>query len=872
MKTATQLRKEFIDFFKELDHHYIPSSSLLPIDDPTLLFTNAGMNQFKEIFLGYKKPEFSRVVNYQRCLRAGGKHNDLDEVGHDTYHHTLFEMLGNWSFGDYYKKETIVWAWKLITEVWKIPKSRLYATVYTTDDEAFEIWEKFTDVGSDRIFRFGKKYNFWEMGETGPCGPASELHIDTTEDNTGSPDLINADTNDLIELWNLVFIQYNNKGNNNLEDLPNFHVDTGMGLERLSAIMNGYRSNYQTDLFQGIIKDVAGTLGIGYGDSPVTDASLNVIADHLRALVFSIADGVLPSNEGRGYVLRRILRRGVRHVKKLNFNEPFIYKFVPTIVKLMGQAYPEINEKRDFIIHTIYSEEENFLKTLDNGLRILEEKLSKLKSDNKNLLSGEDVFYLYDTFGFPADLTGIICEEKGFKVDIEKFKTTMKKRQSETRSKRAKASSGIIEQLKGLSPTEFLGYDKLIADGKVLLILDESGNPIKKITSAKKGWLITDKTSFYGEKGGQVGDIGSILRPDFTFEVSAVKNYNDIIVHFGKVKAGELNVGDQVKLAVNKEYRNGIIRNHTATHLLHSGLRKILGGHVKQSGSLVESEKLRFDFNHFEGLSIEQLEEVEKFVQNEILKDKIVETKVLSFDEAKAAGALALFTEKYSSEVRTIRIGDASFELCGGTHCSRTGEIGLFKIINEFSISAGVRRIEAITGIAALVDYQDLFKSRKILDEILKSSGRNPVEEVMKLQMEIKELNEKLKKFQNKKSSSLADEISDQIEKVNAIPILIKELDLKKKELGQVMDNLKAKIKNGIIILYTGKPKPFFTVGISGDLINSFSAAELLNIIIKPMNGRGGGRKDFAQGGAQDFSKLTIGLNDLRTFIKKIKR
>ncbi|HDS09228.1 MAG TPA: alanine--tRNA ligase, partial [Firmicutes bacterium] len=672
MKTAVQLRKEFIDYFKDLGHTYIPSSSLLPINDPSLLFINAGMNQFKDIFLGYKKPEFSRVVNYQKCLRAGGKHNDLEEVGIDTYHHTFFEMLGNWSFGDYYKKEAIIWAWKLVTEIWKIPKNRLFATIYDTDDESFELWKKYTDVGSDRIFRFGKKYNFWEMGEVGPCGPCTEIHMDLTEDITCTPDMINGETNDLIELWNIVFIQFNNKGNGVIEDLPVFHVDTGMGLERLLSVLNNYHSNYKSELFQDIIKSFSRDLDVKYGDSAKTDASFHVLADHLRALVFSISDGILPSNDGRGYVLRRILRRAVRHSGKLGVNEPFLYKYVPVIIQIMDSAYPELKERSEFITHTIYSEEENFLKTLDNGIKLLNQRTAELKKEKEIKLPGEDVFYLYDTYGFPADLTALICKDQGLSIDEARFNEIMNKRREDSRQKRD--SEGIIfnDLIKEFPVTQFTGYEMLLSDGEVLGLFNSSAERVTELVSGTAGFVITDSTPFYGEKGGQAGDIGSILRPDLIFEVTGTKNVNDIIIHEGRVKNGKLHQGERVRLSVDKDNRDAVKRNHTATHLLHSALRRILGNHIKQSGSLVEAGRLRFDFNHFEGLKPEQIEDIEQEVQRAILQNYPVAVETMNFDEAKNAGAMALFSEKYSSSVRTIKVGDISFELCGGTHCEMT--------------------------------------------------------------------------------------------------------------------------------------------------------------------------------------------------------
>ncbi|MDD3627707.1 MAG: alanine--tRNA ligase, partial [bacterium] len=756
MKTAVQLRKEFIDYFKNLGHTFIPSSSLLPINDPSLLFINAGMNQFKDIFLGYKKPEVRRAVNYQKCLRAGGKHNDLEEVGIDTYHHTFFEMLGNWSFGDYYKKEAIIWAWELVTKVWKIPKKRLYATIYETDDESFELWKKYTDVGEDRIYRFGKKYNFWEMGETGPCGPCTEIHMDLTPDITATPAMINGDSNDLIELWNLVFIQFNNKGNGIIDNLPEFHVDTGMGLERLLSVLNGYGSNYKSELFQDLIKAFGKDLDIKYGDSPKTDSSYHVLADHLRALVFSISDGILPSNDGRGYVLRRILRRAVRHTGKLGVNEPFLYKHVGALIKIMDKAYPEIKERHEFIEHTIYSEEENFLKTLENGMKLLNQRMIELKEKKQSELSGNDVFYLYDTFGFPADLTGLICKEQEITIDSDGFNEIMNKRREESRQKRDSDGFSFEDALKGYPVTEFSGYDTLLSDGEVLGILNSSGQPVEILCSGDSGYVITDSTPFYGEKGGQVGDIGSILRPDMIFDVTKTMSYNDIIVHEGKITSGELRKGDRVRLSVDKSTRSSIQRNHTATHLLHSALRKVLGNHVKQSGSLVEPERLRFDFNHFEGLKPAEIEEIELNVQRDILENYPVVIKTMEFNDAKESGAMALFSEKYSSVVRTIKVGDVSFELCGGTHCDMTGDIGLFKITGEYSVSAGIRRIEAVTGIEAFNQFQKLFRFRKTLEDILKTSGRDPIEEIVKIQNEIKLLHDQVRKFNQKKSSNLA--------------------------------------------------------------------------------------------------------------------
>ena len=691
---SNEIRKQYIEFFKKKDHKVVPSAPVIPIDDPTLLFINAGMNQFKDIFLGKRKPKFNRVVNSQKCIRAGGKHNDLDEVGRDGYHHTFFEMLGNWSFGDYYKKEAIEWAWELLTDVWKLPKNKLYATVHTSDKEAYELWENQTDIDKSHIEYHDDKDNFWEMGSTGPCGPCSEIHIDRGEEFCNLKDdenhecKVNGDCHRYIELWNLVFIQFFRDEAGNLKPLENKYVDTGAGFERICQVLQNKSSNYDTDVFQPIIGEIENISRIKY-HADKRGTSHRVIADHIRALTFAISDGGMPSNEGRGYVLRRILRRAVRHGHLLNMKESFLYNLVDVVVNLMGDHFSELKDKQTHVKMIIKAEEERFNETLENGLKKFKEIITK----TKNEISGSDVFTLYDTFGFPLDLTKIMAEEKGLTVDEDGFKVEMEKQRQRARDA-AKFDLKTDEidwtELSDLKPTEFVGYTKNTSTCKILKYNLEK-NKVK---------IVLDKTPFYAESGGQIADSGKIFNDDCEIIISDVQKDADQFIHFGKLQKGEIS-NKEFTAEIDIERRMDIARNHTVTHILHKALKSVLGDHIQQKGSYLHPDHLRFDFTNFKQVGKHELDIIERAVNEKIRECLPIKTEIMNIEDAKKEGAVALFGEKYGETVRVVSIGDYSKELCGGTHLKYTGEIGLFKITSESSIAAGIRRIEGITGVKA---------------------------------------------------------------------------------------------------------------------------------------------------------------------------
>ncbi|HHJ52038.1 MAG TPA: alanine--tRNA ligase, partial [Caldithrix abyssi] len=741
--TSKEIRQQFIDFFKERGHTFVPSAPVIPHDDPTLLFTNAGMNQFKDIFLEKGSRAYKRAVNSQKCIRVSGKHNDLEEVGHDTYHHTFFEMLGNWSFGDYYKKEAIQWAWELLTEVWKLPKDKLYATVYKTDDEAAELWREVTDIGRDRILRFGEKDNFWEMGETGPCGPCSEVHIDLGPDHCDKQGQehvcgVNGDCGRYIELWNLVFIQYNRDEKGELHPLPKKHVDTGAGFERLVAVLQGKHSNYETDLFRPLLDYTAELVGIDYDTAP-EKAAFHVIADHVRMLTFSIADGGLPSNEGRGYVMRRILRRAARYGRKLNMREPFIYKIVPKVCEIMGDAYPEIVQRMEHVQAVIRAEEEHFNRTLDRGLEIFDKIKAELRAKKQIVVPGKDVFKLYDTYGFPVDLTRILAEEEGLTIDQKGFEKEMRAQQERARAASRFEAQAIDSDkwvvLNEGEDSQFLGYDELAIETHIMRYLITE-NEIR---------LILRETPFYAESGGQVGDRGVISGEGFELQVFDTQKDGDHIVHFCRYRENFKPKTDKVLAAVTTSLRRDTAKNHTATHLLHAALRKVLGEHVTQAGSLVEPDRLRFDFTHYEKIGDEDLLRIETIVNDKIQQDVPLEIAQEKYDEARKKGAMALFGEKYGDVVRTVKIADFSLELCGGTHVRRTGEIGAFIIVSESSVASGVRRIEALTGPKAIVYMQQLRARQRELSALLNVSENELVQRAAQLLEEKRRLEKQLR-------------------------------------------------------------------------------------------------------------------------------
>ena len=858
--TSSEIRQQFLDFFKSKDHKIVPSAPVVPFDDPTLLFTNAGMNQFKDVFLGKGKRDYNRAADTQKCIRVSGKHNDLEEVGHDTYHHTFFEMLGNWSFGDYYKKEAIAWAWELLTDVWKLPKERLWATVYNDDDEAFDLWRKETDINPEHILRFGKKDNFWEMGETGPCGPCSEIHINTGDD-FNNPKYVNAGVPECIELWNLVFIQYNKDEKGKMTDLPQKHIDTGMGFERMCAVLQNEKSNYDTDVFLPLIEEVANLSGIK-NDTEEHKIPMRVIADHIRTLTFAIADGAVPGNEGRGYVLRRILRRAARYGRKLNLQEPFLYKLVDVLVKKMGNVFPEIIEKKNFVIKIIKAEEESFNATLDRGIELFEEIVNKLKKSNKSEISGADVFKLYDTFGFPADLTKIMAEEKGFTIDEDGFNNLMKEQKTRGREATKEKFASVNINIDDLSSfelaedkeTKFTGYDELKSEAKII--------GLKK--DVKNDLIVLDRSPFYVEAGGQIDDTGKLLIDVNELNIVDVSKIENKIIHVlqnDELERRIVKLGEKVIAEVDETRRWDIMRNHSATHFLHAALRKILGTHVQQAGSFVGPDHLRFDFTHFAKLSSEEIRDIEALVNEELRRNyPLQHHRNIPFDEAKKMGALMFFGDKYGDKVNVVQFGNFTMEFCGGTHVKNSSEIGLFKITSESSIASGVRRIEAVTGAGVEKFIQEQLKrldneSRK-LEELLDSKR--------KLEKEIAEL-----KFREK------------LEQLDHILVLASEVKgikiYKGKVIADSMDELKAfgdemrvKISSGVGVLVAEiNTKVGIVAVVSDDLIKEkkLSAGKIVGELAKLVSGGGGGRPHLATAGGKDVANIATAIGKVEEIV-----
>ncbi len=770
MMTSKEIRNSFIDFFKKKEHTFVTSAPVVPQDDPTLLFTNAGMNQFKDILLGKKSPPYNRAVNTQKCIRVSGKHNDLEEVGHDTYHHTFFEMLGNWSFGDYYKKEAIAWAWELFTDIWKLPKNNLYATVFRDDDESAELWAEVTDISKDNILRFDEKDNFWEMGETGPCGPCSEIHIDLGEEYCNNKDpkhqcAVNGDCGRYIELWNLVFIQFNRDDKGQLNPLSEKHVDTGAGFERIVAVLQKKRSNYATDLFTPILDKIGEVANISYTDS-ADKSAFHVIADHVRMLSFSIADGAIPGNEGRGYVMRRILRRAARYGRNLNMHKPFIYKLVPTVAEVLGDTFPEIRERLDHISKVIRSEEEHFNRTLDRGLEIFDKIKSELVTTKQKIIPGEDVFRLYDTYGFPVDLTRILADEAGFELDETGFDEKMKEQQERAR-KAAKFQSADIpedswEIFSDKGETNFVGFTEDAIETHIL----------RYSVHKDKLHIVLKDTPFYAESGGQVGDKGIIAVEGFELEVLDTQKDGDTVIHICRLPEGFKLNSDRVFAEIQTDNRRQTEKNHTATHLLHTALRNVLGEHVQQAGSLVAPDRLRFDFTHFAKVEPEQISEIERQVNARIQDDLALEIVQDSFESAKARGAMALFGEKYDDVVRTVEVPDFSLELCGGTHVNRTGQIGLFVITYEGSIASGIRRIEALTGKEAVNYLQNARNQMGHMSELLNTSETQLENKVKELIESRRQLEKELEKLSSQILSGDIQNILENAETINGVKVI----------------------------------------------------------------------------------------------------
>jgi alanyl-tRNA synthetase len=867
---ANEIRKSFLEFFRGKDHKIVRSAPVIPIDDPTLLFTNAGMNQFKGIFLGTEKADSPRIADTQKCIRVSGKHNDLEEVGKDTYHHTFFEMLGNWSFGEYYKKEAIAWAWELLTEVWKMPKEKLWATIYLDDDEADEKWRSETDVNPDQILRFDKKDNFWEMGETGPCGPCSEIHIDLGPercDRVADGDHVcevNSGCARFIELWNLVFIQFNRNVNGDLEELPAKHVDTGMGFERVVAVMQDVVSNYDTDVFTPIIKSIDEITGVSY--SSYSGVAHRVISDHIRALSFAIADGALPSNEGRGYVLRRLLRRAARYGRTINVLDPFIYKLVPVLADTMGKAFPELVEKNQHVAMVIKGEEESFGKTLDRGIEIFEKTADQLKANNEKIFPGTAVFQLYDTFGFPVDLTHLMAEEKDLELDMDGFDAEMEeqRRRGKEAHKFHFEAREFFKDGEEVENSEFVGYTELESTVKIVAYHDNE--------------FLLDRTPFYGESGGQVGDHGIIRDKGGTFElrvVDAVKS-GKRIVHFGEVIKGKIPsvVGKELTATVDSSLRKSAARNHTATHLLHKSLKMVLGEHVNQAGSLVAPDRLRFDFTHFEPISPDRLDRIEEIVNEQVRRNHQVEIHHLAFDEAKKRGAVALFGEKYGDVVRAVQIDDFSMELCGGTHLNSTGEIGYFRVTSEGGVAAGVRRIEAVTGEGS---DQLLRKEKALLSELKEMSGAAEDDLVSRLEQLVDERRRLQKELDDLRLKSTAQELEPLLaspDSSNGFKLVATRVQADSvdgiKKLG---DFVRSKLESGVGVLGAIiNDKPFLLCVVTDDLIKtrSLRAGDIVKELAPQIGGGGGGRPHMAQAGGKDASRLDSAIANSANVIKNL--
>ncbi|MEN5263010.1 alanine--tRNA ligase [Stenotrophomonas hibiscicola] len=864
--TTSQIRSDFLEFFKGKGHTIVPSAPLVPGNDPTLLFTNSGMVQFKDVFLGAEKRSYVRAADVQRCLRAGGKHNDLDQVGYTARHHTFFEMLGNWSFGDYFKKDAIAWAWELLTQVWKLPAERLLVTVYQTDDEAYELWRDMVGVPEERIVRIGDNKgapfasdNFWQMADTGPCGPCTEIFYDHGDHIAGGPPgSPDEDGDRFIEIWNLVFMQFDRQPDGTLVPLPAPCVDTGMGLERLAAILQHVHTNYEIDLFQALIRKAAELTGT----ADLENKSLRVIADHIRACSFLIVDGVLPSNEGRGYVLRRIIRRALRHGWMLGVRQPFFSKLVPTLVEQMGEAYPELPAAVDTVTRALQAEEERFAETLDAGMKIFEDVASKASN---GVIPGVDAFRLYDTYGFPLDLTQDIARERDLTVDIAGFDAAMEQ-QRETARAAGKFGGGVTlpaELVATLSPTLFLGYDRLQADGLTVLALLKDGRPVQSADAGDSVIVITNQTPFYAESGGQVGDTGVLAGNGVRLVVEDTQKFaGQFHGHVGTLSDGGLKVGDVLSGQVDGERRGATILNHSATHLLHAALREVLGTHVQQKGSLVAPDRLRFDFSHFQPISAEELAVIERKVNQQVRANNAAEVHNMGMQEALDFGAMALFGEKYGEHVRVLKMGDYSTELCGGTHVNRTGDIGLFKITSEGGVSAGVRRIEAVTGQGAL-DYVDAEEARLAeAAELLGGSAADVVEKIRALGQRQKQLERELEAVKAKVAAGATADLSGQAVEVAGVKVLAARLEgFDAKALRDAMDRLKQQLGDAVIVLAGAQDgKAALVAGVNGSAMGKVKAGELLSHIASQIGGKGGGRPDLAQGGGEDGPALATAL------------
>ena len=861
--TTAEIRGAFLNYFADNGHQIVASSSLVPTNDPTLLFTNAGMNQFKDVFLGSDKRSYNRAVSSQRCVRAGGKHNDLENVGYTARHHTFFEMLGNFSFGDYFKTEAIQFAWDFLTKELKLPKEKLLVTVYAEDDEAFDIWAKQIGVPEHKIIRIATSDNFWSMGDTGPCGPCSEIFYDHGEHIWGGPPGSPEEDGDrFIEIWNLVFMQFNRQSDGTMEPLPKPSIDTGMGLERISAILQNVHSNYEIDIFTYLIAEAAKIIGI----SSLEDKSLRVIADHIRSCSFLVCDGVVPSNEGRGYVLRRIIRRAVRHGNKLGAKDIFFFRLVAALVNQMGEAFPELKEQQAIIEKVLKTEEEQFSRTLERGMAILNEELALLDGD---VIPGAVVFKLYDTYGFPADLTNDVAREKGLKIDEEGFAEAM----AEQRKRAQQASqfdTDYNEQLKSEHVSAFTGYEH--TSGKASVVeLFKGSQQVSALSDGESAVVILDQSPFYAESGGQAGDTGELILASGVFTVSDTVKIGHAIAHVG-IMHGSLKVGDGVEAKFNTERREAIKLNHSATHLMHAALKQVLGSHVNQKGSLVTDERLRFDFAHFEGMTKEQISQVEKLVNDQIRANHLLQTKLMNLEDAKAAGAMALFGEKYDDDVRVVSMGEFSMELCGGTHVSSTGDIGLFKILSESGIAAGVRRIEAVTGVSAIDLMQKQFNELSTLAGLLKTEPVNLVTRVAQLLEHNKQVEKELLKLKQQLASTKGNDLLSMAVEISGVKVLAAHLEgVEAQALRAMMDDLKNQLGSAVIVLGVAEQdKVSLIAGVSKDLVSKVKAGELVNYVAQQVGGKGGGRPDMAQAGGSQPENLATAIDSVKPWLIKV--
>ncbi|QWZ03538.1 alanine--tRNA ligase [Klebsiella pneumoniae] len=869
-KSTAEIRQAFLDFFHSKGHQVVASSSPVPNNDPTLLFTNAGMNQFKDVFLGLDKRNYSRATTAQRCVRAGGKHNDLENVGYTARHHTFFEMLGNFSFGDYFKQDAIKYAWELLTgENWfALPKEKLWVTVYETDDEAFDIWANEVGVPRERIIRIGDNKgapfasdNFWQMGDTGPCGPCTEIFFDHGDHIWGGPPGSPEEDGDrYIEIWNIVFMQFNRQADGTMEPLPKPSVDTGMGLERIAAVLQHVNSNYDIDLFRDLIASVAKVTGA----TDLTNKSLRVIADHIRSCAFTVADGVIPSNENRGYVLRRIIRRAIRHGNMLGAKDTFFWKLVAPLIDVMGSAGDELKQQQAQVEQVLKTEEEQFARTLERGLALLDEELSKLKGDT---LDGETAFRLYDTYGFPVDLTADVCRERNIKVDEAGFEAAM-----EEQRRRARESSGFGADYNAMirvdGASEFKGYDHLELNGKVTALFID-GKAVDSVSAGQEAVVILDQTPFYAESGGQVGDKGELKGAGFSFAVSDTQKYGQAIGHIGKVASGSLKVGDAVQADVDEARRQRIRLNHSATHLMHAALRQVLGTHVAQKGSLVNDKALRFDFSHFEAMKPEEIRAVEDPVNAQIRRNPAIETNIMDIDAARASGAMALFGEKYDDRVRVLRMGDFSTELCGGTHAARTGDIGLFRITSESGTAAGVRRIEAVTGEGAMTILHAQSDQLNDIAQLLKGDSHNLGEKVRAALERTRQLEKELQQLKEQAAAQESANLSSKAEEINGVKLLVSELTgVEPKMLRTMVDDLKNQLGSTIVVLATvADGKVSLIAGVSKDVTDRVKAGELVGMVAQQVGGKGGGRPDMAQAGGTDASALPAALASVKGWV-----